>query len=245
MKRILLAIIAAVMVAATYAADNKKQNLYIIDGHFFTEKPVKATLIEGIITVKTPNGNQAWGLILSEPLPKEALKYAVPKEDIPEADAMLDIYEEMKSSAIRFSTQEEEFLKVGDMFPKFKATDIDGRKWTNADCEGKVMVLNCWFTGCGPCRAEMPELSQWKLEMPDVMFFSSTFEKADTARPVLEKHGFNWIPLVGDKQFKKFIGNNGYPMTIVVDKSGRIAQIEYGTSLLQREQLKQTINSLR
>lgn len=55
--------------------------------------------------------------------------------------------------------------------------------------------------------------------MPDVMFFSSTFEDAATARPVLEKQGFSWIPLVGDTQFKEWIDETGYPLTIVVDKS--------------------------
>ena len=34
-------------------------------------------------------------------------------------------------------------------------------------------------------------------------------------------------------------------MTIVVGKDGKIAQIEYGTTPLQREKLKQTIQSLR
>ena len=34
-------------------------------------------------------------------------------------------------------------------------------------------------------------------------------------------------------------------MTIVVGKDGKIAQIEYGTSPLQRDSLKQTIRSLR
>ena len=61
-------------------------------------------------------------------------------------------------------------IKVGDKFSDFSATDITGKRWTNADIEGKITVLNLWFTGCGPCRAEMPELSTWKDEMSDVMF---------------------------------------------------------------------------
>ena len=107
------------------------------------------------------------------------------------------------------------------------------------------MVLYLWFTGCGPCRAEMPELSEWKNEMPEVMFFSSTYESPEIARQVLDKGTFNRIALVNDTQFKKFIGSNGYPLTIVVDKNGTIAKVEYGTSPEQREELKKTILSLR
>lgn len=81
--------------------------------------------------------------------------------------------------------------------------------------------------------------------MPDVMFFSSTYERPETARPVLEKQQFNWIPLVNDTIFKNYIGSNGYPMTVVVDKDGIIRQVEFGTTPLQREKLKQTIQSLR
>lgn len=136
-------------------------------------------------------------------------------------------------------------LEEGSRFPDFSATDIDGRTWTGADVAGKVMVLNLWFTGCGPCRAEMPELSRWKDEMPDVMFFSSTYEDAGRARPVLEEQGFNWIALVGDTQFRKFVGPNGYPLTVVIDKEGIVAQVEYGTSPLQRDALKEKIRSLR
>lgn len=184
---------------------------------------------------------------MDNPLPEEAKRFAIPKDSIPEADLLLEQYNEKKSQSIKFSVvkSNEGTLKVGDKFPDFRAEDINGKQWTNADVKGKVMVLNCWFTGCGPCRAEMPEVSSWKDEMPDVMFFSSTYEKPSTARPVLESRKFNWIALVNDKQFKDYLGGNGYPMTVVVDKEGIIRQVEFGTSPMQRETLKNTIQSLR
>lgn len=107
------------------------------------------------------------------------------------------------------------------------------------------MVLNLWFTGCGPCRKEMPELSTWKDTMPDVMFFSSTYETPEIARQVLDKVNFNWIHLVNDTQFKNWIGGNGYPLTIIIDKDGKIAAFEYGTSPEQRAALKNKILELR
>ena len=135
-------------------------------------------------------------------------------------------------------------INEGDKFPEFSATDINGKIWTNADVKGKVMVLNLWFTGCRPCRAEMPELSKWKDEMPDAMFLSATYENAERAKPVIESQGFNWIALINDTQFAEFIGSIGYPMTIVVDKAGFITMIEYGTSPTQRTKLKEEIRKL-
>lgn len=241
-------IIAAALLIAVcgYAQQTaKRQRLYVIDGRFFKEIPMDRKHITGMLMITTANGTKAMGLTLSEPLPDDALRYALPKDSIAEADILLEMYEEKKSNALKASIYKEDLLKTGDKFPEFKATDIDGKTWSNADAAGKVMVLNCWFTGCGPCRAEMPELSEWKTEMPDVMFFSSTYEKAETARPILESRKFNWTALVNDRQFKNYIGANGYPMTIVIDKKGIIRQVEYGTSPLQREKLKQTIKSLR
>lgn len=249
MKRIILAafmVLLAICVSAQTSQTEKK--VTIIDGYFFYENPVSRQKIVKMHILRTPNGASALGLELSEPLPERALKYAVPKEQIPEGEMLLQRYNEVKKSQSGISVTNnirQSILKEGDKFPDFSETDIDGRKWTNADVKGKVMVLNLWYTGCGPCRTEMPELSTWKDEMPDVMFFSSTYEDAERARPVLEAQKFNWIPLVNDSQFTKFIGNNGYPMTIVVDKEGIIAKVEFGTSAIQREDLKETIRSLR
>ncbi len=193
--------------------------------------------------IKTPGGTKATKIVLSEPLPEAALKYAIPADQIPEAEELLQLAETARIMPI--AMKREDILNVGDQFPEFTATDIDGRKWSNADVAGKPMVLNLWFTGCGPCRSEMPVIAPWKDEMPDVMFFSSTYEPAETARPVIEKFGFSWIAFVGDEQFKQWIGSNGYPMTIVVDKSGKVAYIEYGTSAVQREELKKQIEAVR
>lgn len=244
-KFLFIAMVIALVVNANAQESQKTQKIYIIEGYFFNEIPVDMSLSTGLMSISTANGTQAYGITLKEPLPKEAKQYAIPKEQIPESDILLEMFNEKQSRMINFSLSREEIIKVSDVFPKFSAHDINGKEWNNADIEGKIMVLNCWFTGCGPCRAEMPELSQWKLEMPDVMFFSATYESPKTALPVLENTGFNWIHLVDDRQFKEYIGTNGYPMTIIVDKDGKIVQIEYGTSPMQRKRLKETIESLR
>lgn len=245
-KVVLFVVMLTFAISVTAQTTNETKKYVLIDGYFFDEMPVSRQSRKVIYMLKTPNGNAALGMELSTPLPKEVLKYAIPKEQVPEGKLLLEMYNESKARNQGVSAQvvNETIVKAGDKFPTFSATDIDGRKWTNADVKGKVMVLNLWYTGCGPCCAEMPELSLWKQEMPDVMFFSSTFEDAERVRPVLQKQGFNWIHLVNDIQFTKFIGGNGYPMFIIVDEKGVIAKVEYGTSHIQREGLKKFIRSL-
>lgn len=123
--------------------------------------------------LSTPNGTKAVGIKMPEPLTNEVLRDTIPMVQVPEAAELLRRFDEAqaRSEGIGVSSgRTEPLLKEGTKFPEFTATDMNGRTWSNADVKGKVMVLNVWFTGCGPCRAEMPELSAWKDEMPGVMF---------------------------------------------------------------------------
>ena len=52
----------------------------------------------------------------------------------------------------------------------------------------------------------MPEHSM-ENKKPDVMFFSATYEKSETARPVLECTGFNRIPLVNETMVKDTVAH--------------------------------------
>jgi thiol-disulfide isomerase/thioredoxin len=230
---------------ALYASAASNEMVLIIEGHFFNEIPVASSEITGMSRISTPSGGKAMLITLANPLPEAALKYSIPAEEIDDATDLLKRAENAKILSVTMATATEEKIAVGGKFPQFSATDINGKRWSNSDVEGKAMVLNLWFTGCGPCRAEMHELSQWKNEMPDVMFFSATYEDANTARPVIEKQGFNWIPIVNDTQFKEWIDSTGYPLTIVVDKKGIITHIEHGTSPIQREEMRKKIEEVR
>ena len=245
--RILTTVILTIATLCANAQTTKPQTIIVIEGHFFNEMPVSKSNISKMHMLQTPNGTMALGLELSTELSEEALKHALPKEQIPEADILLQKYNEVRgvNSSISLSVTREATLNVGDKFPAFSATDIDGKQWNQEDVKGKVMVLNLWYSGCAPCRAEMPELSTWKNEMPDVMYFSATYESAEVARPIVEKQEFNWTHLVDNTQFKEFIGSNGYPMTIIVDKAGVVSMIEHGTSPTQRAELKKKIEELR
>ena len=247
MKKFILLFTLIIATLCANAQTVKPQTIIVIDGYFFNEMPVSKQNIAKMHMLQTPNGTMALGLELNEKLTEEALKFAIPKESVPDADILLQKYNEAKgaNSSISLSVARKAALNVGDKFPSFTVSDIDGKQWTEADIDGKVAVFNLWYSGCGPCRAEMPELSIWKNEMPDVMFFSATYESAEVARPIIDKQGFNWTHLVENTQFKEFVGSNGYPMTIIVDKAGVVSMIEHGTSPTQRAELKKKIEELR
>ena len=125
----------------------------------------------------------------------------------------------------------------GESLPLFSEKDMEGNTWTNDSIHGRVMVLNLWYSGCGPCRAEMPELSTWKEQLPNVMFFSATFHDAETAKRITDKHHFTWTHLVEAKDMMPWIGTEGFPLTIVVDKKGIVRYAVHGTNEMKREEL--------
>ena len=248
----LITIIICLSASLIVNAD-KKETYSIVNGFFF--KNVSPIFKENgypkdikTYGIETPEGNRAFGYYSpSVEISNEMISYSISPDSIPEGKELLRRFNDL---VVREKIKKEksgkiEKIEVGGFFPDFSARDIEGKKWTNKDVEGKVMVLNQWFTGCRPCRQEMPELSEWKDEMPDVMFFSSTYESPEVANQVLEKLRFNWIPIVNDTQFFEWVGDMGYPMTIIINKDGKIVAIEYGTSPEKREKLKQTIKSLR
>src|SRR5689334_866360 len=57
-----------------------------------------------------------------------------------------------------YSPLYETVVQVGDKAPDFKIQADNGRKYTQADFGGKLLVLNFWATWCPPCREELPSL---------------------------------------------------------------------------------------
>ncbi len=121
--------------------------------------------------------------------------------------------------------------------------DINGTKFNLENLNGKVIVLNFWFTQCKPCVAEFPELNNLKEKYKDqdVVFFAITWNNKETIDQFLLNHklDFNIIPngkLIIDK-FKI----PHYPYNIVIDKKGKV---EYLNDVLVFNVLKKLDNKI-
>jgi thiol-disulfide isomerase/thioredoxin len=135
------------------------------------------------------------------------------------------------------------YPKVGEKFPTFSDKDVDGNTWTSDSIRGRVAVFNLWYSGCGPCLAEMPILSEWKQQLPDVLFFSATFHDAETTKRITDKRQFNWVHLIESKDMMAWIGTKGFPFTVVVDKQGMVRYAVHGTSQQIRAEILDAIKA--
>ena len=215
---------------------------FLINGYFFRELPELPDAIPSVTRLKDKEGNSVVAIGLNVDLPKSVIRQAIPREQVHNADQFLKGANTMETmiELTRANVKADGTFyspTVGEPFPPFSEKDIYGHIWTNDSIRGRVMVLNLWFSGCGPCRAEMPELSTWKELLPDVMFFSATYHDAETVKSITDKHHFTWTHLVEAKDMMSWIGTEGFPFTVVVDKQGIVRHAVHGTSEDKRAEL--------
>jgi thiol-disulfide isomerase/thioredoxin len=115
---------------------------------------------------------------------------------------------------------------------------------------GVVVVMNYWYAGCAPCRAEAPDLVEVNKMFvgKNVQFVGvNVRDTAETARAFDRNFGITW-PSIIDAQsgsavlaFTGVVTPQAVPTTLVIDKQGRVAarvlgQIEKSTlkALVQR-----------
>ncbi len=244
MKTFITALFAIVAIAgqAQEARIDTIVPKFLINGYFFREMPKLPDAMPSVTRLRDNEGNSVVAIGLDVDLPKSVVRKAIPREQVHNADQfqngvnMMRTMQELTQANVKADGT---FYspKAGEHFPQFSEKDMDGRTWTNDSVRGRVMVLNLWYSGCGPCRAEMPELSTWKEKFPNVMFFSATYHDAEIVKRITDKHHFTWTHLVEAKDMMSWIGTEGFPFTVVVDKQGIVRHAVHGTNEMKREEL--------
>lgn len=116
----------------------------------------------------------------------------------------------------------------GQSLPPFNLKDINGNLVNSKTLIGKPLVVNLWFTTCGPCIEEMPDLNKLRKEYKDsdVVFIAITFDTKASVYNFLKKHNFNFTIIPGAKFYCDRI-TQLYPLTFFVDRKGIIRFAEH------------------
>ncbi|MFT3825408.1 MAG: TlpA disulfide reductase family protein [Chitinophagaceae bacterium] len=136
-------------------------------------------------------------------------------------------------------------FKVGQTLENFEAKDVNGQKRTLDDYNGKLLVLNFWFTKCGPCIKEMPMLNKIAKANKDrnVSFVSITYNSVEEVVSFFKETSFDFEHLVDARSVINQYGVSTYPATVLIDTNRVVRFIRVGM-LKKESDLQKQIDKL-
>lgn len=229
-------------------ADSLQAPSMMVNNHFYTrDLPLDVSKVKSMSSIKYGENGRLVIFTMSPDfvIPKEWEKYEIPRSRVKYLSEIEDqVGTNQQMLSLTRSNENADTLGGKPLPGSFALYDLDGNLWTEQSLKGHKVVINAWFSGCGPCLREMPILSEWKKKYPDVIFLSVNFEKADKVRKITEERGFNWTHLYGDNYFVKFVGSGGFPLFIVLGEDGLVHYMVNGTNAKIHQDIQEVINGL-
>ena len=149
-------------------------------------------------------------------------------------DTLADSYK--NSSSGDYASKDGSVLTIGpagrDAAIAFSGTTDAGSTVSGSSLAGRVVVLNFWYASCPPCREEAAKLEKLNQQFTSnaVTFLGvNTLDTAATARTFEKAHGVTYPSLLDAQDnsvlsaFSKSVPPNATPVTLVLDKQGRVA----------------------
>ena len=125
--------------------------------------------------------------------------------------------------------------RAGEPAPDLEAVALDGGEVSLAALRGRPVLLNLWATWCIPCIAEMPELVALheRFSPEGLMMVGLNLDQADAAERVRAFVAERQLPFAVwlDPEMGAYgaLRVKGLPVTLVVDREGRIVWRRDGT----------------
>jgi RNA polymerase sigma factor (sigma-70 family) len=120
------------------------------------------------------------------------------------------------------------FPQLGKAY-NFVLTTTDGKKLHSRDLRGKVVLIDCWATWCGPCMALLPEIKELyeKCHKDGLEVVGFNFdEEAEKVKRTCKVLGLAWPQVLVPKDeearqlWQEAAGIGGLPRVLVIDREG-------------------------
>jgi peroxiredoxin len=139
-------------------------------------------------------------------------------------------------------------LQVGQPALDFTLGTLDGGEVSLSDFRGQGVLINFWATWCGPCRIEMPEIVRAYEAHSDTGFTVLAVNLTDQdaledVQAFVEEFNMTFPVLLDTRgEVSRLYGLLGLPMSIFMDREGRIARIYIG--LMSGEQIDEFVGEI-
>lgn len=125
--------------------------------------------------------------------------------------------------------------------PQFSATTLEGARIDNASLRDRITVVDFWFIGCPPCRAERPQLNDIVAEFGDrVRFVGFALDRPDALKAYQAATPLNYEIVPESEAIARAFGVLAYPSHMIIDRSGNIVWLA-GTDADRLERLRAMI----
>lgn len=138
-------------------------------------------------------------------------------------------------------------LQKGKVFPALSVERLDGGTLDIGDLKDKIIVLNWWHTGCGPCIEEMPGLNQlvekYK-DNPEIVFVAIANNDKEELTKFFQDRKFDYIQTIGNATASELF-QDAYPVNVVVSPRGVVSYHTVGGHDKKHLELEREIEKLR
>ena len=136
----------------------------------------------------------------------------------------------------------------GQIAPDFVLKSATGENLRLSEFRGDVVMINFWATWCGPCRQEMPLLDDLYGRYQRVGFNLLGVNIDDDSRramQMVEELGVSFPVLFDEsKEVSKLYEVEAMPVTVLVDREGRVRHVHHGYKPGYEDQYLTEIRSL-
>lgn len=116
--------------------------------------------------------------------------------------------------------------------PDFVLRNSKGASISLSKFKGKVVLLNFWATSCGGCKVEIPWFMEFESKYMSrglaVIGVSLDDDGWKSVMPYLKQKPMNYTVVIGNDDLAKRYGVDSLPVTVLIDREGRIAATHVG-----------------
>jgi peroxiredoxin len=172
---------------------------------------------------------------------KDALKVPILDEQL---EAQLKNHKQMES----YYTEEAKnrAAVMGKPAASWETKDLEGKTHSLKGYQGKVVILDFWYRGCGWCIRAMPqmkELAQDFKDQPVAVLGMNTDRDEKDAKFVVDEMGLNYPVLKAEGLPEKY-HVRGFPTLIIIDQAGKVADVHVGYSPTLRDDVAKAVKGL-
>lgn len=141
---------------------------------------------------------------------------------------------------------------LGKQSPDFVFYTLDGRRVTKESLQGKIAVIDFWFTTCAPCGATMPLVQKVFEEYAKddrMQFYAVSISDPEGGNMAMQQTLRDWqvkLPILRDvdRFYETAFKIPGAPALFVIGPDGRVQDNHIGINSALAEDLSQTIQQL-